>query len=208
MGHWENYKARRTRRRELLAEEQDRALAREARRMRETFAAAEGSGQAVEVRWCLTEDDPRVARLLELNGMPRWVAFEEQFVVAEQRGEVTAAVRYRAGRERLLLGLLVADLWRDGGALARTLYWRARALAWEAGTPTVVVRRPASPRRAREAGFRRRGRYLQADATSEATAVPGPPPKPLGHSLRRAFSLWGRLSVPFFGTSPDGDAGR
>ena len=50
MGHWENHKARRKRRRELLAEEQDRALAREARRAREAFSAAEGSGPTVEVR--------------------------------------------------------------------------------------------------------------------------------------------------------------
>ena len=205
MGRWEDYRVRSKRRRELLAEEQDRALAREARRAREAFAASEGDGPAVEVRWGLAEDTPRIAELLELNGMPRWVAFEELFVVAEERGKVTAAVRYRAGRGRLLLGLLVADPWRDGNALAGALYSGARALAWGAGIPAVVARGPGNPDRAREAGFRRRGRELRA----EATAVPGPPPKPSGRPRRFAFSLWGRLSAPFFGTAPGGgDAGR
>jgi hypothetical protein len=199
MGRWADYKAWRERRKELVAEDQDRALAREARRVREAFASAEGSGPAVEVRWGLAEDGARIADLLELNGMPRWVAFEELFVVAAERGEVTAAVRYQTGRERLLLGLLVADPWRDRGALAEVLYSGARALAWEAGIPRVVVRVPENPRRARDAGFRRHGRDLQADAT----ALPDPPPKPSGSSLRRAFSLWGRLCVPFFGTTPN-----
>jgi hypothetical protein len=208
MGRWADYKAWRERRKELVAEDQDRALAREARRVREAFASAEGSGPAVEVRWGLAEDGARIADLLELNGMPRWVAFEELFVVADERGEVTAAVRYRIGRERLLLGLLVADPWRDRGALAEVLYSGARALAWESGIPRVVARGPENPRRAREAGFRRRGRDLQADATSEATAVAGSLPRPPGGSWRRVFSLWGRLGIPFFGTTPDGDAGR
>ena len=137
--------------------------------------------------------------------MPKWVAFEELFVVAEERGKVTAAVRYRKEPHRMLLGLLVADPWRDGGALAGALYSGARLLAWEAGIPTVVARGPESPDRARAAGFRRRGRELRA----EATAVPGPPPEPSGRPRRWAFHLWGRLSVPFFGAAPDDDdAGR
>ena len=43
----------------------------------------------------LLENEVKVAELLELNGMPRWVAFEERFIVAEREGEVLAAVRYR-----------------------------------------------------------------------------------------------------------------
>lgn len=203
MGRWTDYKAWRKRRGELVAEAQERALEREAARVRRAFASAGGSGSAVEVRWGQAEDGARIADLLELNGMPRWVAFEELFVVADERGEVTAAVRYRVGRDRLLLGLLVADPWRDGGALAEALYSGARALAWEAGIPRVVARGPENPRRARDAGFRRRGWDLQAGATT----FPDPPPKPPGRSLRRAFSLWGRLCVPFFDTTPD-DTGR
>src|SRR5215207_4667525 len=57
-----------------------------------------------EVRWGLLEDEPRVAELLELNGMPRWVAFEDRFIVAEKDGEILAAVRYRTESKRLVLG--------------------------------------------------------------------------------------------------------
>ncbi len=177
MGRWADYRAWRKRREELLAEEQDRALAREARRMREAFASAEGGEPAVEVRWGLAEDGARVADLLELNGMPRWVAFEELFVVAAERGEVTAAVHYQTGRERLLLGLLVADPWRDRGALAEVLYSGARALAWEAGIPRVVVRVPENPRRAR-------GR------------LPSPRPGATGRSDRRPRSAAEAVRLP------------
>ena len=59
--------------------------------------------------------------------MPRWVAYEERFVVAEEGGEVMAAVRYRTEPKRLLPGLLVADPWRGGGTLAAVLYSGARA---------------------------------------------------------------------------------
>ncbi len=46
---------------------------------------------------------------MELNGMLRPLAFEERFIVAEKKGEVLAAMRYRTERKRLLLGLFVAD---------------------------------------------------------------------------------------------------
>lgn len=213
MGHWADLKAWRKRRRALLAEEQEGALAREARRARQAFAAAEGGGLVgVVVRWGLAEDGAGVARLLELNGMPRWVAFEERFVVAEERGRVTAAVRYQTGPDRLLLGLLVADPLRDEGALARALYSRVRDLARDAGCPTVVVRRPENPCSTRGAGFRRRGWGPRVDATAavnaELIAGFGAPPEPPGSRWRRAFSLWGRTSIPFFGTTSDGDTGR
>jgi len=203
MGRWADYRAWRKRREELLAEEQDRALAREARRMREAFASAEGGEPAVEVRWGLAEDGARVADLLELNGMPRWVAFEELFVVAAERGEVTAAVRYQAGRERLLLGLLVADPWRDRGALAEVLYSGARALAWESGIPRVVARGPENPHPEQEADFCRGGRDLQADATAVSASFP----RPSGCPWRRARSFCGRLAISAFGTTTD-EAGR
>ena len=108
MGRWAGYRAWRKRREKTVAQRQDEALAREARMVREAFAAASGGGPGVEVRWGLAEDADGIADLLELNGMPRWVAYEERFVVAEERGLVRAAVRYRTGPERLLLGLLVA----------------------------------------------------------------------------------------------------
>ena len=47
----------------------------------------------IKVRWSRLEDEPRIAELLELNGMPRWVAFEEQFIVAEKERKVLAALK-------------------------------------------------------------------------------------------------------------------
>lgn len=120
MGTWARFAARRRRRREALAKAQQQAIEREAARARRAFAAVGDAPpgktavpEGVEVRWGLAEDGGAIADLLELNGMPRWVAYEERFVVAEERGEVTAAVRYRPERGRLL-GLLVTDPWRDG----------------------------------------------------------------------------------------------
>jgi hypothetical protein len=88
----------------------------------------------------LLEDEAKVAELLELNGMPRWVAFEERFIVAEREGEVLAAVRYRTEPKRLLLGLLVADPWAGERRLAVDLYAEARRLALELGTSDIVAR--------------------------------------------------------------------
>src|SRR4028118_93360 len=83
----------------------------------------------VRVRWGFAEDEPAVADLLQLNGMPRWVAFEERFVVAERDGKVWGALRYRTESKRLLLGLLVVDPWAGEERLARALYAGAAALA-------------------------------------------------------------------------------
>ena len=56
-------------------------------------------------------DEEAVADLLELNGMPRWISFEERFLVAQKDGKVLGAVRYRTESKRLILGLLVVDPW-------------------------------------------------------------------------------------------------
>jgi len=107
---------------------------------RGAFARSKKRPGAVEVRWDLLEDEAKVADLLELNGMPRWVAFEEWFVVAEIDGAVLAAVRHRTEPKRLLLGLLVADLWAEERRLAVDLYTGARSLALELGASDVVAR--------------------------------------------------------------------
>ena len=122
MDHWTNVSAWQEHRRELLREAQERQLAREARKARETFAHSKKRPGAVEVRWGLPEDEAKVAELLELNGIPRCVAFEERFVVAERDSEVLAAMRYRTEPKRLLLGLLVGDPWAGERHLAVALY--------------------------------------------------------------------------------------
>src|SRR4028119_2218284 len=121
MGTWAEIEVWRQRRAELIREAQERALAREARKVRDAFAAAEerpaGGGEGagargarrvgdafaaaeerpagvplgMEVRWGLAEDEPAVADLLELNGMPRWIAFEERFIVAQKNERLVGA---------------------------------------------------------------------------------------------------------------------
>jgi hypothetical protein len=165
MEDWANYQAWRDRRKELLREMQELRLGQEARR-------AQGHSErrkewAVEVRWGLPEDEAKVAELLELNGMPRWVASEGPFAVAESGGAVVAAVRCRTEPKRLLLGLLVVDPWSEERALA--LYAGARTLAREIGANDVVAR--TDPQRAaypREAGYHRWGAVWKTDPSQPA----------------------------------------
>jgi hypothetical protein len=152
--------------------------------------AVSGS-EEVRVRWGLAEDEPAVADLLQLNGMPRWVAFEERFIVAERGGKVLGALRYRTESKRLLLGLLVVDPWAGEERLAQALYAGAGDLARELGVGEVV----ASASRANypgEAGYRRRGRDWRLDTAqareSDGVATGG---------WRRVLSLFGTLAVPF-----------
>ena len=138
MGLWMELDMWRQRRRELVRETQERALAHEAFKMRRAFAEVEepparagSAGREVLVRWGLEEDEAKVARLMELNGRPRWTAFEERFLVAEENGEVVAALGYRTSSKRLALDLLVADPWRGERTLAVSLYEGAKRLARE-----------------------------------------------------------------------------
>ena len=185
----------RMRREELLREAGERRLARTLRvgpfggsdELRDVVSGSE----EVRVRWGLAEDEPAVADLLQLNGMPRWVAFEERFIVAERGGKVLGALRYRTESKRLLLGLLVVDPWAGEERLARALYAGAGDLARELGVGEVV----ASASRANysgEAGYRRRGRYWRLDTAqareSDGVATGG---------WRRVLSLFGTLAVPF-----------
>lgn len=86
----------RERREGLLREAEERRLVgalRRARRAAEEGREDEASGfEDVEVLWGVAEDEPSVAGLLELNGMPRWIAFEERFVVAKRNGKVLGAL--------------------------------------------------------------------------------------------------------------------
>ena len=88
--------AAKERQRELLREAEERRIARSLRKVRGGKDDHEGrvESESVEVSWGLDGDEPAVADLLELNGMPRWISFEERFVVAREDGKILGAVRY------------------------------------------------------------------------------------------------------------------
>ncbi len=183
----------RVRREELLREAAERRLARATREGPEDLG-----GENLAVRWGLAEDEPAVAGLLELNGMPRWVAYEERFVVVETDGKVLGALRYRTESKRLLLGLLVADPWAGEGRLARALYVGAGELARELGVGVVIARTfPHFADYPRGAGYRRRGRRgewrLDVARSVEDRA------EPATGRWRRLLALFGLPAVPFVG---------
>jgi predicted N-acetyltransferase YhbS len=92
--------------------------------------------------------------------MPRWISFEERFVVVEKDGKVLGAVRYRTESKRLILGLLVVDPWAGEERLALALYRGAGELAREIGAHEVVASGSRYPGRA---GYRHRGRGWRLD---------------------------------------------
>jgi hypothetical protein len=151
---------------ELLREAEGRRIARALRSSRRGGVKGRSGERAepegVEVRWGLAGDERAVADLLELNSMPRWISFEDRFVVAEKDGKVLGAVRYRTESKRLILGLLVVDPWAGEELLAHALYRGAGELARELGVHEIV----ASASRASYsagAGYRRRGRGWRLD---------------------------------------------
>jgi hypothetical protein len=195
---WAGFGAMEGRHEELLREAERERLARRLR------AAREGAGRAgewrvggtgeVRVRWGLLEDEAKIADLLQLNGMPRWGAFEERYVVAERDGEILAALRYRTEPKRLLLGLLISDPWAEERPLAVALYAGAAALAREMGVGEVIARGTPHADYPREAGYRRRGRRewrLDVARSGEPREKPG--------RWRRLVGLFGYPAVPFFG---------
>ena len=193
-GVWEEH------RRELLREAEDRRLARGLRAARveeRSGGASVGLTEGIEVRWGLLEDEPRVAEILELNGMPRWIAFEERYIVAEKDGEILAAMRYLTEKERLLLGLLVSDPWAGERPLAVALYIRAGELAREMGIGEVIARPfPGVDDYPREAGYRRRGRReWRLDAVRNGETHE----EPAAGRWQRLFQLLGATAVPFVG---------
>lgn len=152
----------RTRREELLEEASERRLAR---------LVEDEPRRGVVVRWGMEDDEAAISTLLDLNGMPRWIAFEERFIVAEEDGQVVAALRYRTGSKHLALGLFVADPWRGERRLAVALYSGARRLASELGVAEVTSSTTGWGRGyPREAGYRRRidGWSWNAERTEEA----------------------------------------
>ena len=89
--------------------------------------------------------------------MPRWVAFEEHFIVVEEGEALTAAIRFRQERGWLHLGLLVADPRTEEHPLAIALYVGARAIARRSGLHEVRAQTRRHQIHLREAGYGRRG---------------------------------------------------
>jgi hypothetical protein len=190
-------------RKELLREAQGRRLARELREARKA-RAKERRGRShleategIEVRWGLLKDGPRIAEILELNGMPRWVAFEEHYIVAERDGEVLGALRYRTESKRLLLGLLVGDPRAEERPLAVALYVGAGELAREIGIGEVVARSfPRADSYPREAGYSWWG---PRQWRLEAAQLGEMREEPAGLGWQRLFGLLGLRATPFAG---------
>jgi hypothetical protein len=183
----------RGRQEELLREAEARRIAgtlRKARRsVKEDRRSATRELEGLKVGWGLAEEEPAVADLLELNGIPRWVAFEERFIVAQKGGKVLGAVRYRMESKRLLLGLLVVDPWAGEERLALALYRGSRELAREIGAGEVItsVSRAGYPGRA---GYERWGRGWRLDATRNSGAV----------GRHRPSGMLGALAMPLYWT--------
>lgn len=150
---------------ELLREAEDGRMARRLRRVgkeREDGRVL-SSAAAFRVRWGLAEDEVQIAELLELNGMPRWEAFEERFLVAEKDGRLYGALSYRTESKRLVLGKLVVDPWHGERRLAWALYAGARRLGREMGVGEILASRMPHANYPREAGYRRWGRAWRLD---------------------------------------------
>jgi hypothetical protein len=181
----------RGRQEELLREAEERRIAgalRKARRsVKERGRSVTRELKGLKVRWGLAEDEGAVADLLELNGIPRWVAFEERFIVAQKDGKVLGAVRYRMESKQLLLGLLVVDPWAGEERLALALYRGSRELAREIGAAEIIASesRAGYPGRA---GYRRWGRGWRLDLTRNSGAVGG----------RRTSGMFGVLTMPLY----------
>lgn len=179
----------RERGRELMREAGVARMAREARAPGSEKPKRDGT---TRVRWGLAEDEAAVADLLQLNGMPRWVAFEERFVVAERDGEIVGAVRYATESKRLSLGLLVVDPWAGERRTARALYSGALDLAGELGASDVLATAARGSVYPDEAGYRRAGRGWRSPVPPEGGGE-------YGGFWRSLLHLWGtRAALPFY----------
>ena len=197
MHSWAEFGAWAGRHEELLREAEQGRLARLAREGRVSRRESRVEvPEGIEVRWGLLEDEAKIADLLELNGMPRWVAFEERYVVAERHGEILAALRYRTEPKRLLLGLLISDPWAEERPLAVALYAGAGKLAREMGVAEVLACPFPHAGYPREAGYRRRGRR---EWRLDVTWAPEAREEPAVGRWRRLFGLFGVPAIPFFG---------
>jgi hypothetical protein len=132
----------------------------------------------------------------------RQKAFEERFILAEEKGEVLTVLSYQMASKRLLLELLVADPWAEERTLATALYAGAAALAWEAGIGEVRARPNPYGDYPGEVGYRWWRGGWRSDATFPFE-VWGRLPAGGWH---RVFALPGFGAVPFFRAFRDQDS--
>jgi len=147
----------RERNKDLLREAEQRRLARELREARRA--------ERIEVRWSLPGDEHKIAALLELNGRPRWAAFEERFIVAEKKGKVLAVLPYQTTSKRLWVGLLITDPWVEERPLAVALYTGVGNLVREMGVGEVLAQPVSYADYPYEAGYLRCGPWWWLDTT-------------------------------------------
>jgi hypothetical protein len=157
-----------------------------------------------EVRRSRPADSPRVAELLELNGMSRRLAGEEAFLVAERGGEVLAALAYSVGVRRLSVGVPVADPWEPERPLARMLYAEAYLFAREMGLEEVHALAPCTGITP-EMSVTVAGAARWHLGTDDGLGLRGELPE---GGWQRALALWGATAVPFFRAFRPFDAGK
>jgi hypothetical protein len=146
---------------DLLREAEQRRLARELREARRA--------KRIEVRWSLPGDEYKIVDLLELNGRPRWEAFEERFIDAEEKGEILSALPYQTTSKRLWVGPLITDPWaEEGGTLAVALYAGVGNLAREIGVGEVFAQPVSYADYPYEAGYLRCASWWWLDTTRPA----------------------------------------
>lgn len=148
----------------------------------------------IKVRWALLEDLARIGDLLELNSLPRRMAYEEGFLVAEVGGEIVGALQYRMQVKRLLLRDLITDPWVKERSLAQALYTEARRLAREAGIPQVLAQ-PVRGDHLYFAGYHWYG-YSWRCGTSRTLATRRRLPE---RGWQRFAALLGAFAIPFRG---------
>jgi hypothetical protein len=157
---WIDLEPWRERRKDLLWEAEQRRLARE---LREAQRA-----KGIEVRWSLPGDEHKIATLHELNGRPRWEAFEERFIVAEENGKLLSALPYQTTSKRLWVGLLITDPWADERSVARAIYAGLGDLAREIGVGEVLAQSVSYADYPYEAGYLRCGPWWWLDTSRPA----------------------------------------
>ncbi len=148
----------------------------------------------INVRWGGSGDRNGIARVLELNSIPGWIAFEERFIVAAERGEILAVVCCRTGGTRLLLGPLAVDPPAGEYRFDVALYSGAKDLAREMGLREGWAASDDNREYLLEAGYRRHLGGWRLDTMPSFYEYEELPKS----GWRRVLFLWGAPNAPFF----------